>query len=139
MTLKITVAKFKDMAFMQGVALLNLHNFKDAKAGYRAARLCKWVNAESQLAQEQFKKLVQQHAILDEKGEVAPHEGQPGTYKIKEGGEEAWKQALKEFEEVELTLEKVHPIKVTDLDGSKLTPQHLSALESVLDTSGMDE
>ncbi len=127
MTLKITVAKFKDMAFMQGVALINLHNFKDAKAGYRAARLCKWVNAESQLAQEQFKKL------------VAQHEGQPGTYKIKDGGEEAWKAALKEFEEVELTLEKVHPIKVTDLDGSKLTPQHLGALESVLDTSGMDE
>lgn len=135
MPVKVKLGDFRSPLFMQAVAKLAAHNFKDQKAAYNVMRLLKKIQSEGELAQAQFIKLVKQHAKLDDKGNFVPIDDDPknkDTYQIPDENQETWKTALKDFQELEVTIER-YPIKIEDLNGSALTPGDLMLLETMLE------
>lgn len=131
MAVKVKQGQFRSQDFIQGLVKIRNHSFKDQKVAYGVMRLLKFFEQETELVQQGFQKLVKQFAILDEKGEFVPHNGQPGTFQIIPEKVEDWKKAVKEFEDVDVELQQ-HPIRLEHLQGAGLTPGDMLAVECLL-------
>lgn len=102
----------------------------DQKWAYAVAKIMRKLNAESMTVQELFLKLVKQYAVLDEKGEVAPHNG-PGTFKIREEAIAEWQTKIAQFDETDLELSATK-IPLQALEKAKLPAVVYLGLEPFL-------
>src|ERR1700692_3439016 len=106
-------------------ALAKLHRFdawNDAQLKYNIAKMGRRFSVESDLAQEEYIKLVKKYAKLDEKGNPEPiSPDKLGTFEIPTENEEAWKKARADFESVKFEID-CHPIPLSKLDVCPLSP-----------------
>jgi hypothetical protein len=132
----VSYGSFRDNNFMQALARLTNHRFKDPKAAYRVMKISKAIEKELPEAQELFLKTVKEYAILDDKGEILPaEEGKHGTYKIKEGSEAAWKEAYTKFQDIKSDL-NWPKLTLDDIAGMDVSAADLNALELLVEVEG---
>lgn len=144
---KLKFADTKSREFLMAYSkVMQFTGFKDTKVAYNIAKIGRKFDQEAKTCQELYLKLLKGYAKLDEKGEIAPREEEsvnakgekvmlkvPNTFvileeKVKDG---SWEKALTEFDETEIELH-CHKIKLSDLDGAKLSPLDLTVLEPLL-------
>lgn len=130
---------FQSKEFMVAKAKLARYPFKNQKTSYNVTRILKFLDDNEKLAQEQFIKLVKQHAVLDEKGDFVPRKNEKGeieegTYTIPEEPEKiaAWKKAKDEFDALEFTVER-YKIKLSEMENLPVTPMELGAIDGMID------
>lgn len=130
--LKVTYENLRDHAFARGMSkLANFSGFKKPAVAYNVAKINLKCMEEAKIADDLFKNLVKKYAKLDDKGEIQPMAGQPGTFEIRDEAVPEWQAALKEFlaHEVEINRER---IKFDDVGDAGLSPMEIGALESIL-------
>lgn len=130
--LKVTYENLRDHAFARGMSkLANYPGFKNPQVSYNVAKINKRFLDEAALADELFGKLVKPYAVLDDKGNIAPANGVPGTFQVRDEAVEEWKGKLKEFLSMVIEIDRSR-ISLTDIAECGLTPLELGALEPVL-------
>lgn len=132
---QIKYEMIRNPAFNQALSKLMHYPKFTPRTGLMIARLVERVKKEAQVAQDAFIAVVKKYAILDEKGEIAPDNGQPNTYKLREGQQEAFDKETSELGEQTFSVD-MKPILLDDLSGVGLTPNELSYLEPVLAVDG---
>lgn len=106
------------------------------RVAYNISKLAPKIKKAASGAQEEFIALVNHWAIKDEKGVLVPMKDQPGTYQISPENTEAWKKAVIEFENKEVTIDRA-PLMVGDLAQATLTPNDYLALEPIIFEMGL--
>lgn len=102
------------------------------KPAYNISKIQNKLDSELKSLQKLYRDLVKRHAVLDEKGNIVEPQG-PGSYKLKEESVEAFKKEQEELFGLFFEIEKIHPLKLVDLEGANLTPYEITALEPFLD------
>lgn len=97
------------------------------------ARVIERVEKEREVAQKLYDGVLKKHAVLDEKGEVKPKEGQPNSFEIAEhSSQEAFNKEIEEMGKETFSVE-MSPILIDKLDGVGLSANEIAALEPILD------
>jgi hypothetical protein len=132
--LKLNYAELQNPAFMGALHKLAGVPMRNVKCAYNLSRLLDKVGQEHKLAQTVFIKTLKGFAKLDANGEIAPHDGRPGTFEIIPEKKAEWEKAAKEFDAIEFTVDR-HPIKLSDLhaEGVPVSAGELAALDRILD------
>lgn len=134
-TIKLTYGTLRDKEFFMAIAKLNnCAQFKDVRLIANIARIVKLIDKNQNESNDVFLKLLKQYAKLDEKGEVAPAPGKPGTYEIKDDSLIEWQNKYKEFCDVEFEI-FAKKLYLHDLVPAQLAPKDLIALEPILHSS----
>lgn len=129
----VSYGSFRDNSFMQSLARLTNHKFKNPKAAYRVMKITKGIEKELPQAQELFLKSLKEYAILDDKGNIAPAEdGKEGTYKIKDECVDAWRKAYTDFQEIKADL-GWHKLTLDDIEGMDVSAADLNALDCIIE------
>lgn len=129
--IKLCYKSMRDNAFAQAIIKLTQYPGFPTKTSLKIAKIKKAIDAEKDLVQDEFIRLVKLHADLDEKGNILPHNDQPGTYHITDEKNEAWNKALKDFEEASFDIQQ-NPLTIDELEGVRLSPADIIALECLL-------
>lgn len=113
--------------------LYNASGIKDVRVIQNISRIQKLLDKYATEAQEIFLKLVKEYAVLDDKGEILPHDGVPNTYKIQEEKQGEWEEKVKEFTstKVSLSAKRIH---LHELVGVPLSARDLNELECLMVT-----
>lgn len=127
----LSYKNLRDPQFTNAFYKLALFNAFPTKVSIKVAKLKKAIDAESELAQTEFEKIVKRHAKLDEKGNLLPIKDTVGTFEIKEEEMDNWKKSLDEYNSVPFHVEQ-NPLLYSDLEGVSITPIDIIALEVIL-------
>lgn len=142
---KLKFENIKDPSFTSALRkLMQYSGYKDTKTAYNIAKIGRKIDAEAKICQELFISHVKKFCSLDAKGEIVPRkqmikdakgveveQSLPGTYVIPPENQAAFEAASKEFDSTEFEI-PCHKIKLADLEGAKLTPSDMLALENML-------
>ena len=120
--IELTLGKLRDFEFQRGMSKLVGAQTLEFKTSYHISRIWKKIQSESSIAQEAFNKLVKKFGDVDEK---------TGQFQIKPEHIDTWTKELEEFNNTVFVVEK-HKVNVATLDGVKLSPAEILALEPVL-------
>jgi hypothetical protein len=130
--LTVTYGQLRDQVFGRALTkLANCSGFKSPKVTFNIAKINRRVLDEAKLADEVYQKLVRQYCRLDEKGEIEPHEGRPGTFVIPEERGDEWKAKLAEFHAISFEMDRPR-IALEDVSPAQLSPAEVMALEPLL-------
>lgn len=80
----------------------------------------------------EFLEIVKQYCVLDDKGEIVPQEGQPGTYQIKEENQKAFQKVMDEFNVKTFEVKDCSKLYMKEIEGANLTPNEILAIEPML-------
>lgn len=131
--LTVTYGQLRDAAFGRAMMkMANCSGLKSPRQAYNIAKINKRIVDEARLADELYQKLVMQYCKKDEKGEIEPHDGRPGTFVIPEAVAPEWQEKLKEFQAISFDLDRPR-IDLEDVQAAvQLSPAEIMALEPVL-------
>lgn len=105
---------------------------------YNVGKLKKKLDSEIGKAQSSFIELLKKYADLDDKGNFIPSNGEPGTFHVPEEKKDAWMKARDTFEEMSVNI--LHPkMRLHELDGVKLTPVEIVAIENLVEVKAAEE
>lgn len=111
----------------------------DGATAYNIKKLWDGFGKSFKVMQTEYKEILKAHAMLDEKGEVITPENDPGAFKIKEGEEVKFNEAVQALMDKTFFIPKVSKLNFSQLmecPNLKLSSKDLVALEPVLD--GLD-
>ena len=128
----LTYGLYQDSTYMQAVARLTAHKFKDPRTTFHVMKLTKKISEELKTAQECFIKTLMNYAELDENEEIKPMEDKPDTYKIKEDKVEEWKEAFPKYKEIKVSLNR-KKVNLADLEGFDMSAMEMDALAGIID------
>lgn len=142
---KLKFENIKDPSFTAALRkLMQFNGYKDTKTAYNIAKIGKKFDAEAKICQELFITHVKKFCSLDAKGEMVPRVQMikdakgvdvetklPGTYVIPAEKQDAFEKASLEFDSTEFEI-PCHKVKLSDIDGAKMTPADMLALEPLL-------
>jgi hypothetical protein len=133
--LRLTYEIYRNVAFQRATSKLRAFGF-DQKTSYHVMRIVKAIAAQEKTAQEQFLEVVKRHAELDEKGEIKPTDpSRPGSFKVRDGAEEAFHKDAAAWEATEFTCDKWEPLLLSDVAACRLSADELDVLAPLLDMS----
>jgi hypothetical protein len=89
------------------------------KTAYKLAQLAKAIEGELQFYREKLQAIVAEYGMLDDEGRPVPTEDGNGI-KLRPGTEEACFIAMKELQDIEVTLPDI-VFSINDFDGVELT------------------
>lgn len=89
------------------------------KTAYKLAQLAKAIEGELQFYREKLQAIVAEYGMLDDEGRPVPTEDGNGI-KLRSGTEEACFIAMKELQDIEVTLPDI-TFSINDFDGVELT------------------
>lgn len=131
--LTVTYGQLRDATFGRAMAkMANCSGFKSPKLTFNIAKINKRILDEAKLVDELYQKLVREYCNKDEKGEILPHEGRPGTFVIPEEKGDEWRAKTAEFNSLSFEIDRPK-IELADVQTvAQLSPMEVMALESVL-------
>lgn len=134
--IKTTYKQIRNPQFLGTFAKIGQHTkFKHTNAAYHVAKLYKAMTEEIRTAQDIFQNLVKEYALLDEAGNIVPQKDMPDSYTIPTERHEAWKAALKDFNDKEITIDQ-KPILYGNIVDINLSPVEMLAVEDVVKFEG---
>jgi hypothetical protein len=143
MGIKLNYGQINSSEFNQSLMLLSAQNgFSSMQSSYNVARIVRQFNKELKTARELYNNFVKEFTKKDEKGNPVPlSEGAtPHPYcpwELEEGKRAEFDKKIDEFLKVEVEIQS-HPLKLSDLGTIKLSPQHLMALEPIMDLGDLE-
>lgn len=131
MSFKLTYLDFKDPEFEYSLGKLANAVYKDEKASYNIAKIWRRFKNASKDAQETWAKLYIEYVVKDEKGEIVPLDGKPGTFTIRPDLREQWVKVLDEFNStvVEFDCHRLDPLVIKE---ANLSPKDMVTLEEII-------
>lgn len=130
--IKLKYLDLRNPTFVRTMQKIAKSPIKDIKALYNVTRLLDKVQQEEKRSQELFMVMLKEHAVLDDKGNLVPHDGKPGSFQIKEDMLDAWKKKVEDYMDIEWQVER-HPLKLSDIASANMTPEEVMSIECVLD------
>ncbi len=131
---KVSYGQLRDHNFGRGMSkLANFPGFKTPAIAYNVAKINARCIEEAKLADQLFKNLLEPLAVKDKDGGIAPANGVPGTFEIKDECQAEWKSKLDAFLAHEVEIDRPR-ILLSDLGECQLTPLEIDALDSFLST-----
>lgn len=130
--LKVTYGQLRDENFKRGMAKLgNCPSFKSPKAAYNVAKIVGRFLEEARLADELYNKLVQEYAKKNDKGELEPHDGRPGTFFIPEERGKEWGEKIAEYNAISFDIDRPQ-LPLDEVMVANLSPLEINALSVLL-------
>lgn len=131
--LTVTYGQLRDQVFARAMTkMANCSGFKSPKLTFNIAKINKRLLDEAKLADEVYQKLVREYCNKDDKGEIVPHDGRPGTFVIPEGKADEWKAKVAEFNAVTFEIDRPK-VELSDVQATAgLSPMEVMALEPLL-------
>lgn len=89
--------------------LAHFGEWEDYKVLFEVKKFMREYQATTQTAQQEWYKIIERHAEKDEKGQVKPHEGRPGTFIIPDDKQETFQQEKQKYDAkvAEFTITKI--------------------------------
>ena len=130
--LKVTYGQMRDESFKRGLQKIsNCAGLKSPKVAYNVAKISGRFMEEAKLSDELWNKLVHEYAKKDEKGELEPRQGHPGTFWVPEENAAVWLEKLKEYNAIFFEIDRP-PLSLDEVMVANLTPLEINALETLL-------
>lgn len=138
--IKLKNKMLNETDFVQAFGYLRNQNSFPVKTAWHISCMGQKLETVMKQSQEAFQKMLKKHAVLDEKGEVAPvlkdlGNGktipQHGTWVIKDECKEDFEKDFAEFLDIEHEFNRPL-LKLDDLKDAKLSPQQLGALSPII-------
>jgi hypothetical protein len=135
--IKLQNKHLMDALFNNALIKLERHVGFPPRTTYDVMKIVRLIRQESQDIQKAFIQMVKKHATLDEQGECVPNKDEngkfiPGTFVVPDDKAEAYQAERKAFDELEFSLDW-RKLKLSDLNGTKLSAQELAALEPLIE------
>lgn len=133
--LKVTFAQLMDQKTHGALStVFNHKGFRDHKLNHQLAKMYKILETEQDIMQKNYIELLKKFVVCDDKGNIEPLPGQPGTFRVKEEitkseeEMEKYRVAVEDFKKTEIEIEGSR-IPLAKLEGVNLSPIDLSALD----------
>lgn len=119
--------------FAQALVVLKDYPFRNQRFAYNVAKIWRRLDAEFQVANGLWQKLIRQFAEVDEKGKLVPRSPEePNTFKIPEDKTADFEAAKKSFTSIEFEID-CHPLKLEQLETMPISAGQIEALSALFD------
>jgi len=133
--LKITFGQIMDQKTHGALsAVFNHKGFRDHKFNHQLSKMYKILESEQDIMQKNYIELLKKFVVCDDKGNIEPLPGQPGTFRVREDiakdeeKMEEYRLAVEEFKKTEIDVDAPR-IPLKKLEGVSLSPIDMAALD----------
>lgn len=134
----VTRRQFRQPQAVQAFSkIMHCGALEDIKFSYQMTKLLKDLDKEHAILHDLYLAHLKKYVKLDDKGDIAPTPGRPGTWELRDEVKDTpeefakYQKSMEEFED--LTIEINHPkIPLTKLAPAKLTPSELAAIDGFI-------
>ncbi len=132
--MKVCYGQLRDGTFGRAFNKVSSYvGYKSPQTAYNIAKINKAFLDEVKLCDEEYLKLLKQHANVDADGELIPPEGkEKGHYQITDGKMPAWEEALNKFNAVEIDLAGRRALNLEEIMAAGLSPLDIAALDCLI-------
>lgn len=132
---KVTIKDFTSPQTRQALAsVFNCKTYPEHKFKYQLAKMCRRCEEENDIIAKNHSDLLKKYVRLDDKGNIEPYDGRPGTFRVRKDIEddaekmEEFKKEMEDFNATEVEVDSPK-IPLSKLEKVGLSPAELSALE----------